>query len=72
LITPVLNLCVKVTDGLIQEGFAVNTRVEEGREGSGGGQVTRGGEFGGLDAAEAVGAGGWVLSIVVKEVENPA
>jgi len=71
LITPVLNLHVKVTDGLIQEGLAVYTRVEEGGEGSGGGQIARGREFGGLDATEAVGAGRRVLNVVVKEVENP-
>ena len=68
LITPVFNLHVKFTDGLIQEGLAVNTRIKEGGEGGCCGQVTGGGKFRGLNAAEAVGAGGRVLGVVVEEV----
>jgi len=71
LFTPGVNLRVNVTDGLIQKGLAVNTRIKKGGKGSGGGQVAGGREFSGLNAAKTVGAGGRVLEVVVKEVENP-
>jgi len=72
LFTPVVNLRVNVANGLVQESLAVNTRIKKCGEGSGRGQVARGGKLSGLHATEAMGAGGRVLEVVVEEVENPA
>jgi len=70
---PVVNFRVYLTNGLIEEGLAVDPGVEHGGEGCCHGKVGRGGELRGLNAAEAVGAGdGSVFVGFSKEVKDPA
>jgi len=71
--TPILNLCVYLTDSLIEKGFTVNPGIEHGGKGSRSGQAGWCGELCRLDAAEAMGVcDGAVVVRFGEEIQDPA